>query len=98
MATTFRVPARNYAVEVSGWGPGAEFFRENATLSESEESRRVVIQHPLMAGAVVFVRPAAPHAVRNLFPVVYQAESVGFPDRRGRREVTLVRIAAQRYE
>lgn len=86
--------ARNYRVEVTGWGPGAEFFRESATLRESEGHRIVQIHHPLMAGAVVFVRPAYTRSTSaNVLPLVYQAASVGFPDRHGRREVSLVRLA-----
>ncbi len=88
--------ARNYPVEVTGWGPGAEFFREQATLRESDDHRTIRLQHPLMAGAVIFVRPAYTRTSPAAFPMVYQAASVSFPDQCGRREVTLVRLPARR--
>jgi len=82
-----------YRVEVSGWDSSEWFFVENtALLWDEENGKRVLLRHPIRAGAMVFVRLINASASSHAFPVAYQAQSVSPPDSQGVCQISLVQL------
>jgi hypothetical protein len=69
---------RLYAVEVSGWDSGQNFFVERCDLTWSEESgKSVELGQRVGDAAIFFVRLTQPGESERSHPVVYEAERVG---------------------
>jgi hypothetical protein len=84
-----------YQVEVSGWDVTHLFFVEKSVLEWNEETgKRILLQHALPEGAMIFLRLLQSASDDRAFPVAYEAKLEGYgPD--GRHEFLLTQAQPQ---
>lgn len=77
---TYQLDAQDrYAIEISGWNLSEDFFVEQSELVWDARAQRVLLNHPVREGALVFIRLNGTGVDRlqsDAIPVPYEVSKV----------------------
>jgi len=83
----------NFRIEVSGWGRDGRVFVETTELRPSEDGKKkLLLRHPVLDGALVFLSLLATPECENSVPVAYQVKNVQVTDSGRLNEVLLLEL------
>jgi hypothetical protein len=91
------IAEKSYLIEISGWDLDENFFVENADLEWSESEKKVLLQHALRKGALVFVRLLGESKRAGEYPLAYQILDVKFQQQAGAYETLLAQMHPSTY-